>query len=131
MKSNPVVHFEIYVDDMTRAKAFYEAVLAVKLEPMPNPTPEVDMEMCFFPMDKVTGMNSYGTGGALVKAAGFAPGNGGAVVYFGCEDCGVQVALSAAHGGRIYQDKMSIGSHGFCAMVHDTEGNLIGFHSMQ
>ena len=30
--SNPVVWFEIYVQNMERAKAFYEAVLAVKLE---------------------------------------------------------------------------------------------------
>ena len=32
MKSNTVVHFEIYVQDMDRAKAFYEAVLGIKLE---------------------------------------------------------------------------------------------------
>jgi hypothetical protein len=31
-QSNPVVWFEIYVQNMERAKAFYEAVLAVKLE---------------------------------------------------------------------------------------------------
>ncbi len=37
MQSNPVVHFEIYVQDMGRAKAFYEAVLAVKLEKSPRP----------------------------------------------------------------------------------------------
>lgn len=33
MINNPVVHFEIYVDDMTRAKTFYEAVFQTKLEP--------------------------------------------------------------------------------------------------
>ena len=32
MKSNPVVHFEIYVQDMERAKTFYEGVLAIKLD---------------------------------------------------------------------------------------------------
>jgi predicted enzyme related to lactoylglutathione lyase len=30
-KNNPVVWFEIYVQDMERAKSFYEAVLAIKL----------------------------------------------------------------------------------------------------
>ena len=30
MKSNPVVWFEIYVENMARAKAFYEATLDVK-----------------------------------------------------------------------------------------------------
>jgi uncharacterized protein len=32
MKNNPVGWFEIYVQDMPRAKAFYEAVFQGKLE---------------------------------------------------------------------------------------------------
>ncbi len=131
MKSNPVVHFEIYVEDMTRAKAFYEAVFEAKLEQMPNPTPEMEMDMWFFPMDKDTGMSSYGAGGMLVKMDGFTPGGGGTLVYFGCDDCAVQAARAAEHGGSIFQEKTSIGEHGFCAVVRDTEGNLIGLHSMK
>ncbi len=38
MKPNPVGWFEIYVQDMKRAKTFYEAVLQGKLEQIPNPT---------------------------------------------------------------------------------------------
>ena len=131
MKSNPVVHFEIYVEDMTRAKIFYEAVFETRLEQMPNPTPEMDMDMWFFPMDKDTGMSSYGAGGMLVKMDGFTPGGGGTLVYFGCDDCAVQAARAAEHGGSIFQEKTSIGEHGFCAVVRDTEGNLIGLHSMK
>lgn len=131
MKYNPVVHFEIYVQDMTRAKAFYEAVLDTRLEQMPNPTPEIEMDMWFFPMDKEFGMTNYGAGGMLVKMDGFAPGSGGTLVYFGCDDCAVQAARAAAHGGSIFQEKTSIGEHGFCALARDTEGNLIGFHSMK
>ena len=131
MKSNPVVHFEIYVEDMTRAKAFYEAVFEAKLEQMPNPTPEMEMDMWFFPMDKDTGMSSYGAGGMLVKMDGFTPGGGGTLVYFGCDDCAVQAARAAEYGGSIFQEKTSIGEHGFCAVVRDTEGNLIGLHSMK
>ncbi|HNL55919.1 MAG TPA: VOC family protein, partial [Turneriella sp.] len=70
MINNPVVHFEIYVDDMTRAKTFYEAVFQTKLEPMPNPTPETEMDMWAFPMDNEAGMSSYGSGGMLVKMQG-------------------------------------------------------------
>jgi uncharacterized protein len=131
MQTNPVVHFEIYVADMTRAKAFYEAVLETKLERMPNPTPEVEMDMWFFPMDKEAGMSKYGAGGMLVKMDGFSPGNGGTLVYFACEDCSVQATRAAQRGGSIVQDKQSIGEHGFCALARDTEGNLIGFHSMK
>ncbi len=131
MISNPVVHFEIYVDDMERAKAFYEAVLGVRLEHMPSPTPEVEMDMWFFPMDKDTGMSSYGSGGMLVKMEGFSPGAGGTLVYFGCEDCAIQLVRAEQHGGSVFQQKTSIGEHGFCGLARDTEGNLIGFHSMQ
>jgi predicted enzyme related to lactoylglutathione lyase len=130
MKSNPIVHFEIYVTDMNRARAFYEAMLDTKLAPMPNPVPDVPMDMWFFPMDPENGMNSYGAGGMLVKQEGFEPGQGGTLVYFGCNDCAVEAARAAEHGGIIVQGKMALGEHGFCALVRDTEGNLVGLHSM-
>lgn len=130
MKSNPVVHFEIYVQDMARAKDFYESVLGIRLDKMPAPTPEMDMDMWFFPMDRENGMSQYGAGGMLVKMDGFAPGGSGTVVYFGCEDCAIQAARAVEFGGTLFQGKTSIGEHGYCALARDTEGNLIGFHSM-
>jgi uncharacterized protein len=137
MKSNPVVWFEIYVENMARAKAFYEATLNVTLEMMPPPTDEmskeVNMEMWSFPMsnDSETAMTTPGASGMLVKMSGYKPGSGGTLVYFGCEDCGVTAARAAKNGGSICNEKMSIGEYGFIALVQDTEGNMIGLHSMQ
>jgi hypothetical protein len=34
-------------------------------------------------------------------------------------------------GGRLEREKMSIGPYGFIALAYDTEGNMIGLHSMQ
>ncbi|RFC36776.1 MAG: hypothetical protein DID92_2727743450 [Candidatus Nitrotoga sp. SPKER] len=131
MKSNPVVWFEIYVQDMERAKAFYEAVLAIKLEKMPAPSAEfTNMEMWSFPSDKETSSTTYGACGMLIKMDGFPSGGGGTLVYFGSENCAVQAARAAENGGSIVKEKFSIGEHGFIALVHDTEGNMIGFHSM-
>ena len=65
MKNNPVGWFEIYVQDMNRAKAFYETVLATKLEKLPAP----ELEMWAFGMDQT----SYGAPGAL----GFSGGRAG------------------------------------------------------
>ena len=48
MEYNPVVWFEIYVEDMKRAKAFYEALLAIALEPAKME----GMDMWIFPMDE-------------------------------------------------------------------------------
>ena len=129
-KNNPVVWFEIYVQDMERAKNFYEAVLAIKLCEMPAPTAEMTMEMWSFPMDREAGMNTYGAGGMLVKMEGKSSGVGGTLVYFGCEDCAVEAARAVAHGGILIKEKTSIGEYGFIALVQDTEGNMIGFHSM-
>ena len=129
-QSNPVVWFEIYVQDMERAKAFYEAVLAVTLEKMPAPTPEMNMEIWSFPADKDSAQTTYGACGMLVKMDGVPSGGGGTLVYFSCADCAVEAARAAEHGGRIVKEKMSIGEHGFIALVNDTEGNMIGLHSM-
>lgn len=127
MKSNPVGWFEIYVQDMPRAKAFYEAVFQGELTPLTNPDPEgfADMEMWAFPMSP----DDTGASGALVRMGG-CPSGGSTLVYFSCEDCAVEAARAADNGGSVFKPKMSIGEHGFIAMVTDTEGNMIGLHSM-
>jgi uncharacterized protein len=124
--NKPVGWFEIYVQDMERAKAFYEAVFQVRLEELPSPSP--DDQMWAFPgaMDQTNGSS-----GALVKSATIGPGTGGTVVYFICEDCAVESARAASAGGKVLEEKMSIGEYGFAALVADSEGNRIGLHSMQ
>ncbi len=128
MKSNPVVWFEIYVSDMARAKVFYEAVFQTKLEPLPAPSGDASgMQMLAFPND----MNTGGAGGTLVKMDGVSPGGGGTMVYFGCDDCAVEQARVEKAGGKVHQGKFSIGEYGHCALIVDTEGNMVGLHSMK
>ena len=129
-QSNPVVWFEIYVQNMERAKAFYEAVLAVNLEKMPAPTADMNMEMWSFPSNTDAAKTTYGACGMLVKMEGVPSGCGGTLVYFACEDCAVEAARAAKNGGSIFKEKISIGEHGFISLVYDTEGNMIGLHSM-
>jgi predicted enzyme related to lactoylglutathione lyase len=52
-------------------------------------------------------------------------------VYFGCDDCAIEAARVGKAGGKIQQEKMPIGEYGFIALLHDTEGNRIGLHSMK
>ena len=126
---NAVGWFEIYVNDMARAKAFYEAVFATKLESLTNPTADdAGLEMWMFPGG---GPEGYGCPGTLCKMEGCAAGAGGTLVYFSCADCAVEAARVPANGGMIYKEKFAIGEHGFIAIVADTEGNTIGLHSMQ
>jgi len=66
MKNNPVNWFEIYVQDMARAKRFYESVFQVTLEKINSP----DTEMWGFPSN----MERYGSCGSLVKMEGVCSG---------------------------------------------------------
>jgi uncharacterized protein len=118
---NPVGWFEIYVQDMNRARAFYEAVFGVKLEELPSP----QIKMFAFPMQS----DVPGSAGALVKMEGKDSGDGGTIVYFSCEDCATEASRVTKNGGRIFKEKFSIGEYGFIALVFDTEGNMIGLHS--
>lgn len=122
---NPVGWFEIYVQDMARARKFYESVFQVKLEKL-GPA---GLEMWAFPMEQ----DVWGAAGALVKMEGFPSGgtSNSVLVYFSCEDCAVEESRIPGAGGAIQRNKMSIGEYGFISLVFDSEGNMIGLHSMK
>ncbi len=122
MTPNPFRWVEIYVDDMERAKKFYEQVFQTKLERLENPEPEI----WSFPMSR----EIVGAAGALVKMEGFSAGRNSVIPYFGCEECSVEAARVEEAGGRIHKKKFSIGPYGHIALVTDTEGNMIGLHSV-
>jgi predicted enzyme related to lactoylglutathione lyase len=127
---NPVGWFEIYVTDMARARAFYETVFQIRMQPMPNPDDmEGGFEMLMFPCDMEH--QAPGCGGTLCRMDGFTPGAGGTLIYFSCEDCGVEASRVAAAGGRVVREKFSIAPYGFIALISDTEDNMIGLHSME
>jgi len=125
MNRNPVGWFEIYVQDMPRAQKFYETVLGVELTKLDAPAPE--LEMLAFPMN----MDAGGASGALAKVAGCPSGGMGTLVYFSCDDCATEASRVEAAGGKICKPKFSIDQYGFIALAMDTEGNMIGLHSMQ
>jgi len=123
MARNPVGWFEIYVQDMERAKKFYETVFQADLERLNSP----GIEMWAFPMN----MESQGASGALVKAPGVPSGGNSTLVYFSCIDCAKEAGRVVEAGGRIQKEKFSIGEYGFVALAFDTEGNMFGLHSMK
>ena len=58
MKINPVGCFEIYVKDISRAKAFYQTVFQVELTRMNSP----DLELWGFPISLDAWGGTWGTG---------------------------------------------------------------------
>lgn len=123
MSNNPVGWFEIYVQEMARAKMFYESVFGVQLAKLDSP----EIEMWAFPMQA----ERYGASGALVRMPDFPSGANSVLVYFNCTDCAVEAARAASSGGKVEKDKFSIGQYGYISLVIDTEGNRIGLHSRQ
>jgi uncharacterized protein len=120
MKPNAIIWCEIYVQDMERAKQFYESVFELQLEKLDSP----GMDMWAFPM----AMEAVGAAGALVKMDGVESGGSGTIPYFHCDEVAVESERVINAGGQIHTPKMSIGQYGFMALVLDTEGNTIGLH---
>lgn len=123
MSRNPVGWFEIYVQDMPKAKAFYEGVFSVELTKLESP----ELEMWGFPSN----METHGTSGSLVHVPGYPSGGNSTLVYFSCADCAVEEAKVEQYGGTIHRPKMSIGEYGFITLAEDPDGNMIGLHSIK
>ena len=121
MARNPVGWFEIYVQDMARAKAFYEKMLGVKLTKLDD----AGMEYWMFPGVP----EGEGSSGALSRMEGVPSGGNSTLVYFSCEDCAVEAGRVVPAGGKIMKEKFAIGQYGFVALGFDTEGNMFGLHS--
>ncbi len=123
MAKNPVNWFEIYVQNLERAKDFYESVFNIKLTKINTSI----IEMWGFPSN----LESFGSSGALVKMDGVPSGGNSIIVYFSTKDCSAELERIAKNGGRIQKEKMDIGEYGHVALAYDTEGNMFGLHSME
>jgi uncharacterized protein len=123
MPINPAGWFEVYVQDMPRAKKFYETVLQVQLKLLNASSPE----LWSFPQS----FSDYGSSGALARMDGMPSGGNSTLIYFTCVDCAVEAARIATAGGRILKERFSIGEYGFIVLAFDTEDNMFGLHSMK
>ncbi len=119
--SNPVSWFEIPVTDMPRARAFYEHVLNVTLQPLTLGP----LEISLFPMRPGT----PGAAGALMKGEAFQPSQQGVQIYFTTPDVDGTLQRVQERAGKIVLPKTRIGPLGFIASFEDSEGNRIGLHS--
>jgi len=125
---NVINWFEIYTSDFDRAKKFYSQVFQCELTDLPMGSENhPEMKYATFPGDG----NSWGASGALVKIDMAKPGIGGTLVYFITDEINTELGRVEAAGGKIIRPKQNIGEFGFIALIEDTEGNMIGLHSMK
>jgi len=116
--------FEIPVQDMDRAKKFYDAVFDIDIQ-VQNFN---ELLMGSFPFAE----NKMGSSGSLVKQAEwYQPSETkGPLLYFSCKDVAHNLGKVKASGGRITHKKTLISDDvGYMAVFIDTEGNRIALHS--
>ena len=123
---NPVNWFEIYVDNIDRAKKFYSTVLGKEMTDLPTPA-DMEMRMVSFPWQE----GGENTTGALVQTESVKAGGNSTLVYFQTDDCLAEQNRVEKAGGKVVKPKFAISDYGFCALCLDTEGNMFGLHSMQ
>lgn len=127
MKNNAVGWFEIPVNDMERAMAFYEKVLDLKMQR--NQMGPLDM--AWFPWIET----GAGSPGSLVYHADFyKPSADGVLIYLTAHsgDLDNELARVEAAGGKVLQPKTHISEeYGFMALLLDSEGNRVALHSRQ
>ena len=124
---NNIVHFEIYVDDMERAKKFYTEVLGWAF----NYIKEMDYTLVY-PGGKITdGPAEVGVNGGMLLRNAPAPADSKAspnafVCTVSVEDIDGVIEKVTTNGGRIDLLAYNVPGVGRLAYVRDSEMNLLG-----
>jgi predicted enzyme related to lactoylglutathione lyase len=119
---NSVVHFEIPVDDVERAKKFYADNFGWKMQQMGSefgnyiilqtgPTDEKGMPQ----------RSAFINGGMMKRGTVKSP-----VLVIAVDDCDAAVEKVKKSGGKLVGEIMDIPNVGRYAYVEDPEGNVIG-----
>jgi len=122
--ANALNWFEIPVNDIDRAKKFYETIFSMSME---HGQEMMGMKMVFFPIDMMSGK----VGGGLVQSDMHKPSTEGVKIYLnGNPDLEDVLSKVAEAGGTVTLPKTKISDDiGYMAFFIDSEGNSIGLHS--
>lgn len=122
---NSINWFEIPVDDMQRAKHFYQVIFSIHMDEQEM----MNMQMTTFPYDPGNGK----VGGALVKSESHKPSTEGIIIYLNANpNMDSVLEKIEPQGGKILMGKTQISPEiGYMAFFLDTEGNRIALHSRQ
>ena len=121
-----LIHFEIHVDDMERAKKFYGEVFSWTFEDWSNYA-----GMPYF--GAVTGDNNeMGINGALMQRQSSPPEPNQALNGYACtmgvEDYDSTEAKILHNGGTVAMPKYALPGMAWQGYFQDTEGNIFGIH---
>ncbi len=121
---DPIVHFEIPADDMTRANKFYSGVFGWKFQDWTMPDGTVHVGIHTTEIDEQTRQPKKpgAINGMLVKREN----NPAPVVTAHVASIDDTVEKIVAAGGSMKGEKIVVPAMGAYCYVSDTEGNVIG-----
>lgn len=116
-----VVHFEVPFDDGERATSFYREAFGWHLDSMPGFAYTM---VTTTPTDERGGPAEPGgiNGGMLARQGPITS----PIITIGVDDIDDALSRIEKLGGKVAIGRQPVGTMGFSAYVHDTEGNLIG-----
>jgi len=120
--ANAINWFEIPASNLDRAVKFYAKVFDTEL-----PISDVmDAKLAFFTVERGE------VGGCIAYGERYKPSDTGTLVYLnGGDDLSTPLARVQDAGGKVEMPKTKISDEvGFMAIIRDTEGNRVAFHSM-
>jgi len=121
--ANALNWFEIPVQDINRAKSFYENIFGIN---MGETVDMMGMQMAMFPA------NEGKVSGGLVQSEMHVPSQDGAIVYLNANAAGMENVLGKISdlGGSVVMPKTQITPEiGYMAFFIDSEGNKVALHS--
>ncbi len=122
---DPIVHFELPVDNMERARAFYSSIFDWKLTDWTMPDGSIYVGVHTTPINEKTRepLKPGAINGAIVKRDDKTPAPVFAVHVSSIDE---RMDMILKSGGSVVSPKVSIMGMGFYAYAKDCEGNVIG-----
>lgn len=122
---DPLVHFEIPVNDMARAKQFYGDIFGWRLTdwPMPDGSPYVGVHTTEIDEKTRVPLKPGAINGGMVQRSAKVPHPVFAITVSSIDETTKKVT---AAGGTVIMPKMDMMGMGFYSYVKDPEGNVIG-----
>jgi len=111
-----IVHFDIPVDNIERAKKFYQELFDWKIEALPGP-------MEYYNISTKNDKGESGIGGGMSKRQ---QQGTGMTNYIGVPSVNKYLKKAKNLGAKIIMPKSTVPGFGYLAVVLDTENNAIG-----
>lgn len=122
---DPLVHFEIPVDDLERARKFYGEIFGWNLEDWPMPDGSTYIGVRTTPVDEKTRqpLKPGAINGGIMKRN---PQAKAPILAVHVESIDERIKQVEAMGGKVIMPKIDMMGMGFYAYVSDLDGNTIG-----